>query len=101
MMELKPYMIRCVLVRHVIEASAISLNKAPLILKKGEFSFENFADFDSKLWREVQDKVRAEKLEELRGLFLLQIFLQFIEMAKANALKARVEKYITFKQKTS
>ena len=83
-----------------IEASYISLNKAPLIhRKKGEFSFENFADFDNKLWREVQDTVRSEKLEDPKAkVFASDISPKYIEMAKANALKARVEKFINFKQ---
>src|SRR5207244_2057543 len=48
-----------------IEAAMIALRKAPQIhRKKGQFAFEWLKDFDRELWRETQDRVRLERLEE-------------------------------------
>ncbi len=82
-----------------IEAAFMSLEKAPLIhRKKGQFGFENFANYDSQLWRKVQDACRADKLEEPKaGLFASDISRNYIDAARDNALRARVEKYIEFR----
>jgi len=54
-------------------------------------------DFDRQLWREVQDAVRAEKLDAPRApVVASDIEAKFVEMARRSALKARVEKYIDF-----
>lgn len=84
----------------VVEGAFLSLNKAPLIhRKKGEFAFENFATFNSALWRKVQDDVRLEKREEPLGqLFASDIEGKYIDAARENALRARVEKYIQFRR---
>ena len=83
----------------VIEGSFLSLEKAPLIhRKKGQFGFENFANFDSQLWRKVQDACRADKLDEPKAsLFASDISRNYIDAARENALRARVEKYIHFR----
>lgn len=81
-----------------IEASFMALNKGALIhRKKGDFAFENFASFDSQLWRRVQDDVRLGKLDEPRArIFASDIEQKYVDAARENALRARVEKYVTF-----
>jgi putative N6-adenine-specific DNA methylase len=81
-----------------IEAAMIAVRKAPQIhRKKGEFHFEWLADFDRALWRETQDRIRAEKLEAPPVLVAASdIRADFVEMARKSALKARVEKYVQF-----
>jgi putative N6-adenine-specific DNA methylase len=81
-----------------IEAAMIAVRKAPQIhRKKGEFHFEWLADFDRALWRETQDRIRAEKLEAPPALVAASdIRADFVEMARKSALKARVEKYVQF-----
>ena len=81
-----------------IEAAYIALRKSPQIhRKKGEFGFEWLLDFDRELWRKVQDEVRAERLNEpLAPVFASDISPNFVELARKNALRARVEKDIQF-----
>jgi putative N6-adenine-specific DNA methylase len=81
-----------------IEAAMIAVRKAPQIhRRKGEFYFEWLADFDRALWRETQERIRAEKLEAPRAIVAASdIRSDFVEMARKSALKARVEKYIRF-----
>jgi putative N6-adenine-specific DNA methylase len=81
-----------------IEAAMIAVRKAPQIhRKKGEFHFEWLADFDRALWRETQERIRAEKLEAPPLLVAASdIRADFVEMARKSALKARVEKYVRF-----
>jgi putative N6-adenine-specific DNA methylase len=81
-----------------IEAAMIAVRKAPQIhRRKGEFGFEWLRDFDRALWREVQDAVRAEKLEAPPApLVASDIEGRFIDMARKSALQARVEKYLRF-----
>ncbi len=81
-----------------IEAAYIALNKAPLIhRKKGDFGFESFVDFDRDLWRHVQDEIRSERTEELPSpIFARDVSSQYLDMARNNALRARVEKHIQF-----
>ncbi|MCX6129082.1 MAG: THUMP domain-containing protein [Proteobacteria bacterium] len=82
-----------------IEGAFMALDKAALIhRKKGQFGFENFANFNSALWREVQDDCRARKRDEPKaGLFASDISRNYIDAARDNALRARVEKYIQFR----
>lgn len=84
----------------VIEAAMIALDKASNIhRKKGEFTLENLNAFDSNQWRTLQDQLRLAKKEQPdHPIYAADLELQFIEDARANALRARVEKYITFKQ---
>jgi putative N6-adenine-specific DNA methylase len=81
-----------------IEAAMMAVRKAPRIhRKKGEFYFEWLKDFDRQLWRATQDRVRAEKLEApLAPVVASDIDASYVAMAQKSALKARVEKYMTF-----
>jgi putative N6-adenine-specific DNA methylase len=81
-----------------IEAAMIAVRKAPQIhRRKGEFHFEWLRDFDRALWRETQERIRAEKLEAPPALVAASdVRAEYVEMARKSALKARVEKYITF-----
>lgn len=81
-----------------IEAAMMALNKSPLIhRKKGEFLFEWLLDFDHKLWRDVQETTRDAKFEGIPApIFAADISEKYVEMAQKNALRARVEKYMSF-----
>lgn len=83
----------------LIEAANIALNKAPLIhRKRGEFSLEKMKDFDYQTWRKVQDDVRHAKLPSTAAqLHGSDINLGFTEMTRTNALRARVEKYLSLR----
>ncbi len=82
----------------VIEGASMALGKAALIhRKKGEFGFERLNFFNSSLWRTIQDKARSEKETELKArVFASDINPKYIEHARENALRARVERYIDF-----
>jgi putative N6-adenine-specific DNA methylase len=81
-----------------IEAAMIAVGKAPRIhRKKGEFYFEWLKGFDRALWRATQDRVRAEKLAAPPApVVASDIDASYVAMARKSALKARVEKYMTF-----
>jgi putative N6-adenine-specific DNA methylase len=81
-----------------IEAAMLAIRKAPRIhRRKGEFHFEWLKDFDRALWRSVQERVRTEKLEEPPApIVASDIDERYVEMARRSALKARVERYMTF-----
>ena len=81
-----------------IEAAMMAVRKAPRIhRKKGEFYFEWLKGFDRQLWRTTQDRVRAEKLEAPPApVVASDIDAGYVAMAQKSALKARVEKYMTF-----
>lgn len=81
-----------------IEAAMMAVRKAPRIhRKKGEFYFEWLKDFDRPLWRATQDRVRAEKLDAPPApVVASDIEASYVAMAQKSALKARVEKYMTF-----
>jgi putative N6-adenine-specific DNA methylase len=81
-----------------IEAAMMAVRKAPRIhRKKGEFHFEWLKGFDRQLWRATQDRVRAEKLEAPPApIVASDIDASYVAMAQKSALKARVEKYMTF-----
>jgi putative N6-adenine-specific DNA methylase len=81
-----------------IEAAYIALNKAPLIHRgKDDFGFERQAGFDRALWRRVSDQARAAKLPAPRApVFASDIRPEFVELARKTALRARVEKHMTF-----
>ena len=81
-----------------IEAASMALGKAALIhRKKGEFGFESLAFFNPKIWREIQEEAREGKLDELPApIFASDISANYIEAARENALRARVEKFMTF-----
>ncbi len=81
-----------------IEACYQALHKAPLIhRRKGQFGFEHFADFDAKQWRMVQETVRKQRLSEPEAaIYASDLSKSYVELARENALKARVEKHINF-----
>lgn len=81
-----------------IEAAMVAVRKAPQIhRRKGEFHFEWLKDFDRALWRTTQERVRAEKLDAPPApVVASDVNPQFVAMARKSALKARVERYITF-----
>jgi putative N6-adenine-specific DNA methylase len=81
-----------------IEAAMIALKKAPQIHRpKGQFQFEWLRSFNKDLWRQVQDEVRAERAESpAHAIVASDISPTYVELAKRNALKARVEKHISF-----
>ena len=81
-----------------IEGAYIALNKAPLIHRgKDDFAFEHQAGFDRALWRKVSDQARAAKLPALRApIFASDIRQEFVDLARQTALRARVEKHMTF-----
>lgn len=81
-----------------IEACYKALKKAPNIhRKKGQFGFEYLKDFNSSLWRELQDEARQGKLENVEApIFASDIDPKFTELAQKSALKARAEKYMSF-----
>lgn len=82
----------------VIEAAYIALNKAPLIHRgKDDFALEHLAGFDRALWRRVSDQLRAAKKSALPApIYASDISGKYVEVARASALRARVEKYIEF-----
>ena len=83
-----------------IEAAQIALEKAGNIhRKKGSFGFEHLLAFNSKLFEEIKNGLRAAKKSELPSpIFASDINASYISDAKENALRARVEKYIHFNQ---
>lgn len=83
----------------IIEGAQIAMNKAPLIhRKKGEFGFEHLKDFNSELWRQVQDQTRAQQTPPTNKLYAADIDEKYVALARESALAARVEKYIEFNQ---
>jgi 23S rRNA G2445 N2-methylase RlmL len=82
----------------VIEAAYMALHKAALIHRgKDEFQLEHLAGFDRTLWRKVSDQLRAQKKAALDApIFASDINQKFVDIARATALKARVEKYMSF-----
>jgi len=82
----------------VIEAAYIALNKAPLIHRgKDDFALEHLAGFDRALWRRVSDQLRAIKRHALPApIYASDIREEYVAVARASALRARVEKYIEF-----
>lgn len=81
-----------------IEAAYIALNKAPLIHRgKDDFALEHLAGFDRTLWRRVSDQLRAAKKNALPApIYASDIRAEYVAVACAAALRARVEKYLDF-----
>ena len=81
-----------------IEAAMIAVHKPPLMHRsKGEFGFEWLKDFDRDLWRHVQERARSERLTTPPNpIIASDIEPKFVEMARRNALRARVERDIRF-----
>jgi 23S rRNA G2445 N2-methylase RlmL len=81
-----------------IEGAYIALDKAPLIHRgKDDFGFEHQAGFDRALWRRVSEEARAAKLPAPRApIFASDLRQSHVELARKTALRARVEKHMTF-----
>lgn len=81
-----------------IEAAMMALHKAPQIhRKKGQFLFEWLKDFNRNLWRDVQEAIRQERLATPPAIVRASdISEAFVDMARVNALRARVEKDMEF-----
>lgn len=79
-----------------IEAAYIALNKAVLIHRgKDDFGLEHMAGFDRALWRRVSDQLRSEKRGALPApIYASDIRREYVEVARASALRARVEKFL-------
>jgi putative N6-adenine-specific DNA methylase len=84
-----------------IEAAMIAMDKAPLIhRKKDEFGFERLKILNRDLWRKTQDSLRADRLDQpAQPIFARDIDSHAVDMSRANALRARVEKFIRFDHK--
>ncbi len=84
-----------------IEAAYIALSKAPLIHRgKDDFALEHLAGFDRALWRRVSDQLRAAKRDALSApIYAADIRAEYVEVARASALRARVEKHLEFSVK--
>ena len=83
-----------------IEACMLALKKAPLIhRKKGEFGFEHLLDFKNSVWKKVCDEARAARLDQPKfRIYASDLDQKYIDFARQNALRARVEKHIDFFQ---
>lgn len=81
-----------------IEGAYIALHKAPLIHRgKDDFGFERQAGFDRALWRRLSDEARAARLPAPRApVFASDVRPDYVELARRTALRARVEKHMTF-----
>ncbi len=81
-----------------IEGAYIALEKAPLIHRgKDDFGFEHQAGFDRALWRRVSEQARAAKRPApLAPIFASDIRQTYVDLARQTALRARVEKHMTF-----
>ena len=79
-----------------IEAAYIALGKAPLIHRgKDDFALEHLAGFDRALWRRVSDQLRSAKGNALPApIYASDIRAEYVEVTRASALRARVEKYL-------
>jgi putative N6-adenine-specific DNA methylase len=82
-----------------IEAAQIALRKPPQMhRKKGQFLFEWLNDFDRDLWRQVQERARLERLETPPApIVASDINETYVGAARRNALRARVERDVTFR----
>jgi len=81
-----------------IEGAYLALRKAPLIHRgKDDFGFERQAGFDRAIWRRVCDRARASRLPALRApIFASDLRPEYVELARQTALRARVEKHLSF-----
>lgn len=81
-----------------IEAALMAVKRPPLLLrKKGDFAFEWHKDFNRGLWRDVQEKARAEILEQVTvPIVASDIEEKYVAVARKSALSARVERNMTF-----
>ncbi len=81
-----------------IEAAMIALRQAPLLQRPaGVFGFERLLDFDAKLWHATRGRLQREARPKLAApIFASDIEDSYVQLAKASAKKAGVEKFIEF-----
>lgn len=81
-----------------IEAAMIALRQAPLLQRPaGVFGFERLLDFDTKLWGETCKRLQHEIRTKITApIFASDIEASYVQLAKANAEKAGVGKFIEF-----
>ncbi|MBN2805876.1 MAG: methyltransferase [Prolixibacteraceae bacterium] len=79
-----------------IEAALIACNMAPGRLRN--FGFEKWKDFDAALWAVVKQKADEKIVEPTCKIYGSDIDHDAIAISKSNAMNAKVEKYIQFKQ---
>jgi putative N6-adenine-specific DNA methylase len=61
------------------------------------WGFAHLAEFNRNLWRDVFEQARKAQLTSPpQPIFASDISSEFVQLAKDNALRARVEKHITF-----
>jgi len=78
-----------------IEAAMIACNMAPGRLR--HFGFENWKDFDAKLWASLKKEADSQITEPLCKINGSDIDPRSVEIAKSNAENASVGKYIQYK----
>ncbi|MFK7872906.1 MAG: class I SAM-dependent RNA methyltransferase [Oligoflexales bacterium] len=81
-----------------IEAAMIALGKSVQIHRsQGSFGLEHMRDFDRNLWRQTADDLRKNAKQEVSAaIYAYDIEAKYTQMAKENALRARVERNINF-----
>ncbi len=77
-----------------IEAAQIACNMAPGIYRK--FAAEQFNLFDKSVWITEREKAKAEIQPSLTKIFASDIDPESVKLARENAKKAGVDKYIEF-----
>jgi putative N6-adenine-specific DNA methylase len=79
-----------------IEAALLACNIAPGRLR--DFSFMNWKDYDSVLWREVKKEAEEQIIEPSCKIYGSDIDKQAVEMSESNASYAKIGHLISFKQ---
>lgn len=78
-----------------IEATMIARNIAPGLNRR--FDFEKFNNYPAKLLEEIKNEAKLQEIDILPNIYASDINPDAISMAKENAKRAGVEKYINFK----
>ena len=74
------------------EAGLIAQRIAPGLFHQGKFGFENWYDFDPKLWEEVREEAKSQRLEEPQAYLAgSDLDPKTIDMAAANITAAGLE----------
>lgn len=79
-----------------IEAAMMGQNIAPGINR--EFVSEKWDWFDKKIWQYQREKARANQTDDELMIYASDIDREMVTLARDNAHKAGVDKYISFKQ---
>ena len=80
-----------------IEAAMLSMKLPAAYFRQG-FSFENWSDFDPRLWRKVRTEADEQINEFEHEIYASDISPKNMEIALANATFAKLHKDINFKQ---